>query len=256
MKSAKSRRSFCPDTSTHARRRRECLGRRGQRRGRATGRLTLEPLESRTLLAVDLTGVPDWIEQGPGPIDTTGVSEFGAEHEEAGAINGIAADPTDANRIFVGTVNGGVWRTTTGTYSTADSVDNDGDVLVDEADEFPHWTPLTDQFGSLSVGAVSLSLLDPNTVFAGSGRFSSGFGDGGAQIGILKSTDGGDTWAPVGENDELGRVEHLADSPHGDRHARDAGRARRNERRTVSQRRRGRHVGSDLGNQRQFGRNR
>ena len=165
--------------------------------------LVIESMEDRRLLAIDFSGVPDWMEQGPGPVATNGLNDFGVELEQAGAINGIAPDPNDANRMFVGTVNGGVWRTTTGTYSTADGVDNDSDTVIDEADEFPHWEPLTDQFGSPSIGAVAISPLDSDTVFAGHARFSSGGGDGGPRSGILKSTDGGDTWAPVGENNKL-----------------------------------------------------
>src|SRR5262245_48898297 len=183
---------------------------RCQRRSNARRAFTclrMEPLEDRSLLSVTLSGVPDWHEQGPGPVSAAGVNKFGVELEQAGAINGIAADPGDANRLFVGTVNGGVWRTTTATYSMADGVDNDGDGMADAADpghdEFPHWEPLTDQLASTSMGDVAISPLDANTIFAGFARFSSGFGDGGPRNGVIKSTDGGNTWAPVGENDEL-----------------------------------------------------
>ena len=36
----------------------------------------------------------------------------------AGAIQAIAVDPNDPQTIYIGTVNGGVWRTTNGVLSS------------------------------------------------------------------------------------------------------------------------------------------
>ncbi|HLF40407.1 MAG TPA: sialidase family protein, partial [Acidimicrobiia bacterium] len=71
------------------------------------------------------------------------------------------------------------------------------------------WTPLTDQFPSLSIGAIAISPLDnagglvtgatprANLVlFAGIGQFSNSW-EGGLNVGLLRSTDGGDTWTLV-----------------------------------------------------------
>jgi hypothetical protein len=138
--------------------------------------LALESLEERTTPAtISLSGVPTWVEQGPGPIQPPAFSPV------AGAINAIAADPTNANRVFVATVNGGIWRTD------------------DATDSNPVWTPLTDQYPSLSMGAIAFSPLDLNykTLFAGTGHFSSGFSDGGPLTGLLRSTDGGNSWKMI-----------------------------------------------------------
>ncbi|MCC6474997.1 MAG: OmpA family protein, partial [Burkholderiales bacterium] len=72
------------------------------------------------------------------------------------------------------------------------------------------WEPLTDQFPSLAIGDITLSAFDEGglevtaatplgqlVLFAGTGKFSNS-GDGGSNIGVLKSTDGGATWALVG----------------------------------------------------------
>jgi hypothetical protein len=153
------------------------------RRRPQRARLLLEVLEDRTLPSISLSGVPSWVEQGPGPIQPPLFLPV------AGAINAIAADPTDANRVFAATVNGGVWRTD------------------DATDSNPFWTPLTDQFPSLSMGAIAFSPLDPtrNTLFAGIGHFSSGAGDGGPLTGLLRTTDGGNTWRMLGQDTFSGR---------------------------------------------------
>src|SRR5205085_2373684 len=76
----------------------------------------------------------------------------------------------------------------------------------------PTWTTATDQFPSLSIGAVAVSPLDSTgaartaatplsqtVVFAGHLDNSSGRGDGGPLAGVLKSTDGGSTWTELGQ---------------------------------------------------------
>src|SRR5262245_33249228 len=96
--------------------------------------LGLEELEDRTLLSVSFTA-PEWTPQGPAPA-LYGQSGVGPDNRIAGAIEAIAIDPGPSHFVYVGTVNGGVWRT-----------DN---IFVNN----PVWTPLTDQFPSLSIGSL------------------------------------------------------------------------------------------------------
>ena len=64
-------------------------------------RATFEPLECRTLLSVTLTGSPNWVEQGPGPIN--GNTHFlpsvilpsGQNNQQAAAVECIAVGPTN-----------------------------------------------------------------------------------------------------------------------------------------------------------------
>jgi hypothetical protein len=138
----------------------------------------IEPIENRLLLSVDLIGIPDWIEEGPGPTTGGQVTLF-PNDPVSGAIEAVAPHPTDPNIIYVGAINGGVWRTTNGGAN---------------------WTPLTDQLPSLSIGDVAFSPLDATnqTLFFGVGNFSAGFGIGGALSGVFRTTDGGTTWESLG----------------------------------------------------------
>ncbi len=144
-----------------------------------------------------LTGVPEWTDQGPGPATDNGnVSLPGGP--AAGAIQAAATHPTDANIIYAGTVNGGVWKTENALNAT-NGLDDDKDGTIDELDEV-RWTPLTDQFPSLAISSLTLDVDDPtnNTIYAGTGSTSSFGSEGGRAIGILKSTNGGDTWELIG----------------------------------------------------------
>lgn len=126
---------------------------------------------------------PVWVQQGPGPIlngQDEGITSAQGPNPVAGAIQAVAASPSDANTIYVATVNGGVWKTTSARNS------------------IPTWTPLTDgQLPGLSFNSIAISPLDSNVIFAGAGQTSSYF-DGGPRFGIGRSLDGGATWAVVG----------------------------------------------------------
>lgn len=130
--------------------------------------------------------MPIWIEQGPRPIINSGSTVF-PNNPSTGAVQSIAVNPGNPRQIFLGTVNGGVWRT-----DNADPARPTSTI----------WTPVTDQMASLAMGDIAFSPLDSSyrTLFAGTGSFSS-LGNtnetgnaGGPAIGILRTTDGGSTW--------------------------------------------------------------
>src|SRR5438067_1523960 len=113
-------------------------GRPAPRRHPFSRRLVLERLEERTLLTITTQGLPDWIEQGPGPNINGQVENVTPNNPVAGAINAIAPDPQNANVLYVATVNGGIWKTNNATAAS------------------PSWIPLTDRFPSLSFGDIAL----------------------------------------------------------------------------------------------------
>ena len=72
---------------------------------------------------IDTTYVP----QGPRPITGGQVENVTPNNEVAGAVHTIVAHPADADTLWIGTVNGGIWRT------------------IERHVGSPTWTPLTDQ---------------------------------------------------------------------------------------------------------------
>jgi hypothetical protein len=126
--------------------------------------------------------------EGPAPIQP-GINNPVA----AGAIQAIAIDPKDKNTVWIGSVNGGVWKTT--------------DFHPGEATHAPTWKPLTDDAPSLSVAALSLDPTDASsrTVVAALGRASSANSYHGPLVGVLRTTDGGKGWTVLGEHDLAGQ---------------------------------------------------
>ena len=138
-----------------------------------------------------------WVAQGAAPAingqvenvrpgnNITGDENEDFENQVVGAIHTVLADPNDADTLWAGAVNGGIWKTTNATH------DN------------PHWEPLTDEFRGLSIGALEFDPTDTDpegngpTIIAGIGHFSSYGRRGGPLTGLLLSTDGGDNFTPI-----------------------------------------------------------
>jgi photosystem II stability/assembly factor-like uncharacterized protein len=93
----------------------------------------------------------------------------------SGYISAPAGVPGDPTTYYVGTPEGGVWKTT-----------NAGTT----------WTPIFDDVHVASIGAVAVAPSEPNTVYVGTGN-QSGWsftpGDG-----VHKTIDGGRTWTNIG----------------------------------------------------------
>jgi hypothetical protein len=121
-----------------------------------------------------------WSSQGPGPI-IDGQVEGITNGSVVGAIQTIVAHPTNADIVWIGAVNGGIWKTTNATNAA------------------PAWTAMGDTFSSLSIGALNLDPTDGtwNTLVAGFGRFSSFAGVGGPRSGLLRTTNGGTGWTAL-----------------------------------------------------------
>jgi hypothetical protein len=130
---------------------------------------------------VSLVGVPTWTPEGPAPIINGTLSAIPPNNPATGAVESAAVNPNNPRQIYVGTVNGGVWRTDNA------ATNNTGAIT---------WTPLTDPQQSLAMGSIAFSPLDlsGNTLFVGTGSFSNLVGSGGPAVGVLRTTDGGAAW--------------------------------------------------------------
>ena len=130
-----------------------------------------------------------WSNQGPGPSINGQIENVGPvdsvtgfnRNEVSGAAHAVIAHPTNADILYVGGTNGGVWKTTNATAAS------------------PTWTPLTDDMPSNSIGALAFDSTDTthNTVWAGIGNFSSYSSVGGLRTGLLRTTDAGTNWSVV-----------------------------------------------------------
>lgn len=89
-----------------------------------------------------------WTAIGPMPIPN-GQVVSGSQLPVSGRTLAIAIDPANANNVFVGTAQGGLYRTTDGGTT---------------------WTPMLDNALSLAIGTVAISPSQPSTVYVGTGE--------------------------------------------------------------------------------------
>jgi photosystem II stability/assembly factor-like uncharacterized protein len=104
----------------------------------------------------------------------------------SGRVIAFAVHPNDRSHYYVAVASGGVWKTI-----------NAGTT----------WTPVFDNEGSYSIGAITLDPKNPATVWVGTGENNSqrsvSYGDG-----VYRSDDGGRSWRNVGlkKSEHIGRI--------------------------------------------------
>jgi photosystem II stability/assembly factor-like uncharacterized protein len=107
-----------------------------------------------------------------GPVVMHNGQTYGSSRVDvSGRVSAIAVDPSDCNHILAGAAGGGVWES---------------------RDSGASWSARTDFMPTLTTGALAFDPSAPATVYCGTGEgnFYAGLG-----AGLLRSTDGGTTWA-------------------------------------------------------------
>jgi photosystem II stability/assembly factor-like uncharacterized protein len=136
------------------------------RRSRQLDATGLIPPDGRTkvaqqiqaMLAVGPAAASSWTSIGPGNV--------------GGRIRSIVVHPTSPSTMWLGSVSGGVWKTTNGGAS---------------------WQSLDDYMKSLSVSSLIIDPTNANVLYAGTGE-SFAYDHNQSGDGVFKSTNGGSTW--------------------------------------------------------------
>ncbi|HEX8709824.1 MAG TPA: hypothetical protein VF723_16400 [Pyrinomonadaceae bacterium] len=142
-------------------------------------------------MVAPVSGVSNWVQLGPTAIPK-GQTYGGPRVLVTGRVTSIVVDPTAPNTIYCGTAQGGVWKTTDGGTN---------------------WAAKSDNEVSLAIGALAMDPGDHLTLYAatGEGNFS---GDSYYGSGVLKTTNGGNTWGTQGTTTFLGaRFSHIVVTP-------------------------------------------
>ena len=132
-----------------------------------------------TLIAFAFTAAATCAET-PNPALWSGLRYRMIGPERGGRVTAVTGVPTQPFTFYMGSTGGGVWKTTDAGHT---------------------WANISDGFFAVApIGAIDVSLSDPNTVYAGTGssKIRSNISIG---HGIYKSTDAGKTWSFIGLRD-------------------------------------------------------
>lgn len=125
-----------------------------------------------------------WVNIGPFVIDSddetyndpAAGTPPNAWHDVSGRVTSLDVNRKAPKTVYVGTANGGIWKSTNGGQT---------------------WNPVGDQLESLAIGDVAISPKVPRVVFAGTGEPNTS-SDAYWGVGIFKSINGGASWTKLG----------------------------------------------------------
>jgi photosystem II stability/assembly factor-like uncharacterized protein len=108
------------------------------------------------------------------PLNILGWTNGAGWNPGIGRVNVIAFHPTNSSIFWIGCPSGGLWKTINGGTS---------------------WTPLTDGMPRIGVSGIAINPSNTNIMY-----ILTGDGDGADtySIGVLKTTNGGETWLSTG----------------------------------------------------------
>ena len=111
----------------------------------------------------------NWQPIGPFTHTSTGSWSSGQ-----GRVNVVYVDPTNANTIYIGSPAGGIWK----------SINGGG-----------NWTPLSDNLPQIGISGIAVDPNNASVIYISTGDTDA---NDTYSVGVLKSTDGGQTWNTTG----------------------------------------------------------
>jgi photosystem II stability/assembly factor-like uncharacterized protein len=118
-----------------------------------------------------------WKSLGPAPVNSSGCNTCRNPYGlNSGRITALAVNPTNSSDLWAGAADGGAWHSTDGGA---------------------HWTPVSDSWPTLSIGAIAFDPSNANTIYVGTGE-ANYTADAYWGAGIFKTTDGGAHWTQLG----------------------------------------------------------
>ena len=178
--------------------------------GFLSGNAALTVTDNPSPPSTDLVfGTTSWVGEGPAPIvngqaqtvDPTGE----LPNPVAGAIETVLTDPNNPNVLYVGAVNGGVWKTT--------NYDPNPSHTTNPGWQPPTWTPLTDSLPAVSVSGdqpcepvdrrvavchgLKFQANRQRRAHGGIGRSAATLSSASFYSSLIRSTDGGTSWTAI-----------------------------------------------------------
>ena len=140
---------------------------------------------SRIEAAAQTQGSAAWLPLGPAAVQS---QSFGLV---TGRVSALALDPSDTtgNTLYAGTTGGGVWRSQNANTSNAANIG-----FMPLTDNLPAMSGAAD--ASISIGALTVQPGGTGVILAGTGDPNDAL-DSYYGAGILRSTDGGNTWSLI-----------------------------------------------------------
>jgi photosystem II stability/assembly factor-like uncharacterized protein len=121
-----------------------------------------------------------WQSLGPQPIQSLALPNR-AWGNVSGRVSALALHPGDSSTILLGSATGGIWKSTDAGHS---------------------WRPVSDTAPALAISSIAYSPSNPSIVYAATGELDNAGAESSSAsslgtylgAGILRSTDGGETW--------------------------------------------------------------
>ncbi|EZH72511.1 hypothetical protein ATO12_23980 [Aquimarina atlantica] len=125
--------------------------------------------EEKNSMTSSTNAAASWVPMGPFNHEVTGSWSPGQ-----GRVNVAIIDPNNPNTFYIGAPAGGIWKST---------------------DKGANWTSLSDDLPQIGVSGIAIDPNNSNIIYISTGDDDA---NDSYSIGVLKSTDGGNTWAKTG----------------------------------------------------------